>query len=72
VLARVGPAGAWSMKIVVSQTTPTMDHSRIDRIERTVEADPSNVHGIVHLAPSMSRPLRAARGGLRPAWTSPP
>ena len=33
---------------------------------------PSHVHGIVHVAPSMSRPLRAARGGLRPAWTSPP
>jgi hypothetical protein len=32
---------------------------------------PSEGHGIVHVAPSRSRPLRAARGGLRPALTSP-
>ena len=39
---------------------------------RAVSASPSTVHEIVHVAPPMSRPLRAARGGLRPAWTSPP
>jgi hypothetical protein len=31
---------------------------------------PLDVCGIVHVAPSMSRPLRAASGGLRPAWTA--
>jgi hypothetical protein len=56
VLAPAGPAGA-----VVGETVAAAndtDHGSALESNRPVEADPSNVHRIVHVAPSMSRPLR--------------
>ncbi len=69
VLARVGRRAWRSMDTRISRSG--MDPGVFLRIH-LVEASPLNVHGIVHVAPSMSRPLRAASGGLRPAWTSSP
>jgi hypothetical protein len=53
VLARAGLAGTVVDENRGVADDTDMDHSRIDRIERAVEADPSDVHGIVHVAPSV-------------------